>query len=70
MSSHRATIDMVKTKIEELNKDYGVALAQRNGARENLERKEKDVKLIEHEMGELRATLRVLIEDSGTGEPS
>jgi chromosome segregation ATPase len=70
MSSHRATIEMIQNKIDELNKDYGTALSQRNLAKVNLERKEKDVKLIEHELDELRKTLVVLTQDAGVGEPA
>ena len=72
MSSHRQTIEMIKSKLDELNKDYGTALNQRNVAKTNLERKEKDVKLIEHEIDQLNATLRVLITDASHGlmEPS
>jgi recombinational DNA repair ATPase RecF len=64
MSSHRATIEMIQNKIEELNKDYGTALSQRNAAKANLERKEKDVQLIEHELAELGKSLALLTEDA------
>lgn len=69
MSSHRSTIEYLNEKIDELNKDYGVALNMRNAARDNLERKEKDVKQIEYELEQLTATKRVLEHDAATEVP-
>lgn len=64
MSSHRATLDMLKEKIEELRKDLGVALNNRNAAAANLERKNKEVTQLEYELSQLEHTHSVLTHDA------
>lgn len=68
MSSHRATLEMLNAKIDEINKDLGVAVSTRNAAQQNLARKEKEVAQIQYELDQLYATRNVLEHDAKLGE--
>ena len=68
MSSHRAVLEMLNAKIDEVNKDLGTAISNRNAAQQNLARKEKEVSAIQYELDQLYASRNLLEVDAKLGE--
>ena len=68
MSSHRAVLEMLNAKIDEVNKDLGTAISNRNAAQQNLARKEKEVSAIQYELDQLYASRNLLEHDAKLGE--
>ena len=64
MSSHRAAIEMIAEKVEEIRAELDTATQLANSAKENWNRRVKEVELLTHQLKAWEDSLSTLVHDA------